>query len=411
MTTPENDPGTHAQDTPVPPEATPQPVPPAAPPRYGQYAPGYGPQQPPTPPSDPPQYGQPQYGAPQYGAPGYGPPRYGAPGYGPPVAPPLAPRPGIIPLRPLSLGDLYDGAFRAIRQNPKVMLIFPALLSVVTAVLSEVLTLAVGSQLSWLSDDLDMLSSGVTDPSFEGPSASSVAGLGLLAVVVLVVTVLVTLVIQGLVIANIGQAVLGRTPTPRAVWASVRGRTLGGLVVISLFGALVPVVSLVVLVALVALVAQASTGAAVALGVVGGLALAVAWVWFVVKLLLAAPVLVLERSTVRASIARAWRLTRGSFWRVLGIGLLTAILAGILSGLLRVPATVFDAVVGFSAGGSDSLSGGSLVASAVVSVVFAVIATTVTTAFTGGVTALLYIDLRMRREGLDVSLTAAAASE
>ena len=36
---------------------------------------------------------------------------------------------------------------------------------------------------------------------------------------------------------------------------------------------------------------------------------------------------------------------------------------------------------------------------------------TITTAFTAAVTALLYIDLRMRREGLDVELTAAAKEQ
>ena len=38
-----------------------------------------------------------------------------------------------------------------------------------------------------------------------------------------------------------------------------------------------------------------------------------------------------------------------------------------------------------------------------------VVTYTVTTAFSSSVVALLYVDVRMRREGLDVELTAAAA--
>ena len=34
---------------------------------------------------------------------------------------PQALQPGIIPLRPLGMGEIYDGAFRAVRANPRVM--------------------------------------------------------------------------------------------------------------------------------------------------------------------------------------------------------------------------------------------------------------------------------------------------
>src|SRR3954451_2889907 len=35
---------------------------------------------------------------------------------------PAAPRPGIIPLRPLSVGEILDGAFTAIRRYPRTVL-------------------------------------------------------------------------------------------------------------------------------------------------------------------------------------------------------------------------------------------------------------------------------------------------
>src|SRR3954471_10235184 len=40
-------------------------------------------------------------------------------GWGTPYAPPPPPRPGIVPLRPLGVGELLDGAFAAIRRYPR----------------------------------------------------------------------------------------------------------------------------------------------------------------------------------------------------------------------------------------------------------------------------------------------------
>src|ERR1700710_365568 len=85
---------------------------------YGAYPPGgYGPpgNSPyPTYPSDP--------AYPPFPPPGYGwQPRYPPPpGYGKP--PPAAPEPwtpGVIPLRPLSLSDIFNGAAVYIRANPR----------------------------------------------------------------------------------------------------------------------------------------------------------------------------------------------------------------------------------------------------------------------------------------------------
>ena len=52
---------------------------------------------------------------------GYPPPGYqfGHPGYPPQ---PMALQPGVIPLRPLTLGDIFNGAIRYIRANPKATL-------------------------------------------------------------------------------------------------------------------------------------------------------------------------------------------------------------------------------------------------------------------------------------------------
>src|SRR3954454_11612465 len=94
-------------------------------PGYAQ-PPGYGP---------PPPAGPSSYGPQPTGPAGYGPPAAPAPGWGGAAA---ARRPGIVPLRPLSVGEILDGAFRAIRTNPLTMVGVSAVVLAIASVLSIV---------------------------------------------------------------------------------------------------------------------------------------------------------------------------------------------------------------------------------------------------------------------------------
>ncbi|GMA25163.1 hypothetical protein GCM10025864_29220 [Luteimicrobium album] len=302
---------------------------------------------------------------------------------------------------------MYDGAFRAMRHNPKVVLGLPALLSVLSAVVSAVATWLGLTQLSWFYDVLDDLDSGRYS-SIEDPSASTLWGIGLVILAAVVVEVLVSVLANGLVISSVGRSVLGRVARPSEVWAAVRGRRLGGLVVLSLFTSVVPVVGFTVWLLLTVLLAQASTGAAVAFGIIGFLALVVGLVWFWVHVIFAAPAYVLERVGPRKAIARAWALVRGAFWRVFGIMVLTLVLTYIMSAVVQFPVSILSTVVGVGTSSSDSVTGGSLVAYLVGTGIASLVAGTLATAFLGSVVALLYIDQRMRREGLDVALAVAA---
>ena len=75
-----------------------------------------------------------------------------------------------------------------------------------------------------------------------------------------------------------------------------------------------------------------------------------------------------------------------------------------MNALIVAPANL---VVAFAFGDPLMTSFGSLVVLGIANVV----ALTLTTVFTAAVIALLYIDVRMRREGLDVELARAAAAE
>ncbi|KAE8762191.1 glycerophosphoryl diester phosphodiesterase membrane domain-containing protein [Georgenia thermotolerans] len=394
------------------------------PPRYGQYG-AYG-EQATQPVPQPQQYGQygsygqpapgPQYGAsapgaqPQYGqhgtygqqAPGpqYG--QYGQYGAGFPQAPPAgfggAAQPGIVPLRPLNVGEILDGAFRSIRANPKVMF---GLSLVVMAVLSVIQAIFVGV---FVNQAMPFMSSTATPEELAALGVGS--SIGYLAASIAIS--LASVVLTGLLIISVSQSVLGRVISIHDLWAQAKGqvwRLIGLTVLLGLIGLAVAVVVTVVAVLLIGgVVAAGGSGGGTAVAVLLTLLLVfgavIFGVFLAVRLGLAAPVLMLERSGVGDSLKRSWALTRQQFWRIFGILALAYIIVGVLNSVLLVPLSVIGALVG----PSGALSGTMLVVSSVVSVLISAL----TTPFLSAVLALVYIDVRMRKEALDVELARAA---
>jgi hypothetical protein len=105
---------------------------------------------------------------------------------------------------------------------------------------------------------------------------------------------------------------------------------------------------------------------------------------------------------VRA-LARSWRLVRGSWWRVLGITLLAGLIVAITGAILQLPFSI-------PAGLITSHAGTPLhppLLAVIIGTVGMIVARTVTGALQAGVYVLLYVDLRMRKEGLDMALRTA----
>jgi hypothetical protein len=129
----------------------------------------------------------------------------------------------------------------------------------------------------------------------------------------------------------------------------------------------------------------------------------------IIRLSLTLPAVVLERISPVNAIKRSWQLTRGSFWRLFGILILTWIIVTVASEVLTIPFNIVGAVIG---GGSASpFTATASVAALIVSAIGTILAATVTRPISAGVNVLLYVDLRMRREGLDLTLRDAARSQ
>lgn len=328
-------------------------------------------------------------------------------GLGPSVAPgPAAPAPGagapspitagrgVVPLRPLQVGEILDGAVTAMRTHPGVML---GLSAVVVAIGQ-----AVAIPLDFVY--LRFLAGLVTDDTTLG-SGTGINDLALLRPSVLLNALIVSLLV-GLLTTAVSRAVLGRPVTLGEVWRLTRPRLprllgLALLIFVTLFGALV-------LGALPgALLAAAGNPAGALLlfvGIGGAAAFAVnRWVaWS-----LAGAALVLEDQPVRRALRRSSVLVKGGWWRVLGISLLALLVSELVAGVLSVAEQV---VVGsnlspVSANGDGTYSGHHVAVGYVfLGALFSAGIQAVVAPFAAAVTALQYVDRRMRREGLDIQL-------
>ena len=125
---------------------------------------------------------------------------------------------------------------------------------------------------------------------------------------------------------------------------------------------------------------------------------ALVWLW-VRLVLLAAPALVLEELGLVAAIRRAHALSRGQFWRLLGVALLAGLIAGVVGQVVAVPFTVVGAVAALLLPPSWSLPGLLLVSN-----LGSVVTGALVGPFSAGVTGLQYVDQRFRKEGLDITL-------
>ena len=390
-------PGTSAPppgySAPPPGYAAPPPGYAAPPPGYAAPPPGYS-APPPGYAAPPPGYSAPPPG---YAAP---PPGYGAPppGYGPPPAgyrPPVQDgprvaglefRPGIIPLRPLTLGDLYGAVTKAIRGNVAATVGLAFVTSLICLVPATALGAWIASQ-ETLSIDSD--SFGVT-----GTIGSNLPTLG---------SVIATVALTGFLAYVVGQAVLGRKVGIGETWDGTKRRllALAGAVLLTILGALVVIVALFGLPVAWLVAAGEAQGAPIALLVLAAIASVPIYLFLWTRFAFVTAVIVLEERGVFSAFARSWRLTGGMpFWRILGIRFLTSLIVGLAASLITIPLTLVGVGLVFALNDEGSI----FMWQAILGGVASLISGAITTPFSAGVDALMAIDQRIRREGLDVQL-------
>lgn len=308
-------------------------------------------------------------------------------------------KPGIIALRPLSFGEFFDGAFRAIQHNPQVMF---GLSLAVAVILSLIQALLMGGALLQLSD--------MTNPYPIGVGADALVALSGGTLIAGALAVVATIVLNGVLVVSVSQSVLGRRVSIGEVWNQCKGvilRLIGVTFLVSLL-TFAGVIIATVTVGLLAFAAGSSLDEGsfviVILLLLAGIALVVAIsAFFYVRFGLAATAIVMERARVIESMRRSWRLTKGFFWRNGFVLLLGTVIVGAITGVFSIPLSL---LVAWTAGLGDS---GVWVGS-ILTVAVSALLSALTTPFIAALSALLYVDLRMRKEGLDVELIRAASS-
>jgi hypothetical protein len=324
-------------------------------------------------------------------------PGIGQPGWTPP------PRPGLIPLRPLDLATILGASVRVLRRNPRAT--FGAALLIQGSV-SLLLALVVGGVTFGALSRIDA--------STAANTAQITAGAyGLIAVSALIPGILVVIasaLLQGIIVLEVSRGAVGEKLTLGQLWRRARGR-IGALVG---WSALLLLAGLVVVGALAAVIAvlvtTAGTGgviAAVLIGLFGGLGIAALSLWLNTKLAFVPSALMIERLSLRDAVVRSWALTRSFFWRIFGISALVALIVGVVSQIVSTPLSFLAPMV---TGLLDPQGqrGPTVVAATMalsaLAIVITVVFQSITSVVQAATTGLLYLDLRIRKEGLDLEL-------
>ncbi|MFD4028725.1 hypothetical protein ACFWRV_35215 [Streptomyces sp. NPDC058576] len=315
------------------------------------------------------------------------------------AGPPPAAKPGVIPLRPLSLGEILDGSVSALRAHWRTALGFSLAVSVVTQT-------AVILMQRYLLPEPTSVDPNATGSEALRQAADSARSTLISLAPASLLSMIATLFTASVVTVVISRSVLGRPTTLSDSWAEARPRVL-------------PLLGLTVLVSVImAAIMTVGVGPGLLLGSEAGAALAflgfaaacVVMLWLNVSFALAAPALMLERQSIVAALRRSAKLVRGAWWRTFGILALTYLLTFLLTFLVSIPFS-FIAVIADGTEVSDLFS--STAPSfgwpfLIVTGIGEVIVSTLIYPFVAGVMALLYVDQRIRREALDLDLARAA---
>lgn len=258
-----------------------------------------------------------------------------------------------MPLRPRSIGELIDAAFRLYRIEWKALIGIVALV-VVPATFIEL----------WLTQQ----AIAGFDPSTAAIEGTSDA-VNRFLFVTLGVFAVEFLLIQPFLVAAIARAAadvyLGN---PISIGRTFR-TALG----------LLPWILLVTIL----------TSIATLLGL---LLLVLPGIFIAVRLTVAPAALVVEGLRGTAPLGRSWQLTRGSFWRLLGLLIVSGLITAVVGAILGVPGEL-----AVQALGPDAWPISGLVNAA---------ATVLVTPFSMLVIVLYYFDQRIRKEGFDIEVMA-----
>lgn len=330
-----------------------------------------------------------------------------APAGGAPQAQPSAgwappPKPGLIALRPLDFGALLGATFQVLRRNPRPTFGAALLLNALVVIVSFGLTMGV----SFWAIDRSSRASDANAAAIEAGAVGLIIVMGLIAVALSLVAQAVLL---GVIVLEVSRATVGEKLTLRQLLQLGRGRwwaLIGWTALLSVAAMIGVTILFTVVILLFVAGGPAGIAGGLLLALFGGLGFGVLIAWLSTKLALVPAAIMLERLPLGEAIRRGWTLITGYFWRTFGTLLLINVMVQIAASVITTP---FSFVAGF--GGAlvnpaDDISAsiGVIIVTYVLMIAVSVVVGAIGTVLVTAATALIYIDLRMRKEGLDLEL-------
>ncbi len=314
-----------------------------------------------------------------------------------------ASRPGIIPLHPLPFGTILGRSFSALRSNPRVLLGFALVVQTLAyiVVLGAVLAIAFAS-----FTRLDTLQYGTDE--YDAVMAGSIAITLIAGLVLGLAAGALGVIVQGIVVTEVAHAAVAEKLSLGALWRHVKPivrRLIGysALVILVVLGAIA-----VLAAAAFAVTTVTGPGGIVLFVVLFLAAIPVTW-WLMIKLLLVPAAIILEHATIGRAIARSWILTRGRFWSSLGVIFLISMVFGFVAQAVSIPFSLLGAGLGSiitPTGDPEPSAIIGLIATGLLTQVVTLLIQSVAIVVQSTATAIIYIDCRMRHEGLDLDLLA-----
>jgi hypothetical protein len=314
-----------------------------------------------------------------------------------------APRPGIIPLHPLSFGTILGRSFAALRQNPRVLLGF----ALIVQTLAYLVVLAAVLGVAWASfSRLDTLRAGTEE--YDTVLAGSIGLTAVAGIVLGLAAGALSVIVQAVVVLEVTHAAVAEKLSLGALWREVKPiawRLIGYsfLVVLAVIAAIAVVAVGVIGIAVIA------PPAAIVLTVLLILAaIPLTW-WLMIKLLLVPATIIVEHATIAQALARSWTLTRGRFWPALGIILVISMIFGAVAQVVSIPFTFLSmglTTIVAPTGEPEPSAVIGMIATGLLTQVVTLLLQSVAIVVQSTATAIIYIDCRMRREGLDLDLLA-----
>jgi len=292
-------------------------------------------------------------------------------------------------LRPLSLAELLDRAFGMYRRH---FLLFVGIMAVPSVVM---LVFSVG---------LQFIQAPVLPPDpAAAPDPAQMIGAaiwgGAAFILMMILYWFTYAVALGASTTAVAEIYKGQVPSIATSYGSIRGRVARLALLMLLVGLRLGTAMLLVGMIVGVLVPGLFRVSPILGGVFGFVALGAGVVflfWLTLRYAVAVPPAVLEDSTASESIARSIELTRGSRWRVLVLVVFTVIIAYAGLMLFQGPFIVASVMAGPETATGFWLN------------LLGVITGSIASAFTNPLAivamAVLYYDLRIRHEGLDIEL-------